>query len=128
MKQETVAGKILVELLERGIVNQEQEWIVYNYLEQAYAAGHDAGRKLRSFTKPVAQFDSKGDLINIHDSVADAVRATGLNKSNIANCARGRKGCDTAGGFRWQYVHLMKPTSFETQTVGSTKTKSDPQK
>jgi hypothetical protein len=128
MKQDNVAGKILAELIEAGIISEKHEWTVYNYLQQAYAAGHDIGRKLRSYHRAVAQFDSNGDLINVFDSVADAVRATGFNKSNIANCARGRKGCDTVGGFRWQYADLMKPTSFEKLLTESEKSKSDPQK
>jgi len=128
MKQETVAGKILVELLEEGIVSEEHELIVYNYLLQAYSAGHDAGRQLRTHSKTVAQYSLNGDLLKIFNSVQDAVRATGINKSNIANCARGRKGCATSGGFRWQYVNTKTPTASEEQTVGSFQSKLAPPK
>jgi len=125
MKQETVAGKILLELLEHDIIQDEHQEIVYNYLLQAYAAGHNAGRQLRTFSRPVAQLTLKGDLIDIFDSVQNAVRATGLNKSNIANCARGRKGCLTAGGFRWRYINSTEPISCETITIKSYRPGSD---
>lgn len=115
MKQEVAASKALLEVLETGTIDGKQEFITYNYEEheldvynklmQVYAVGHTAGRQLRSFTRPVAQFSLNGDLLEIFDSVQDAVRATGLNKSNIANCARGRKGCLTCGGYKWKYVN-----------------------
>lgn len=128
MKQDEVGGKILLELLERGIIQDEHQEIVFDYLIQAYAAGHDAGRQLRSYTKPVVQLSLKGDVIDIFESVQDAVRKTGLNKSNIANCARGRKGCLTAGGFRWQYITTRDPISSETETIRAYRSGSDPPK
>ena len=124
MQQDDVAGKILLELTSLGIATEDNEWILYNYLSQAYAAGWVSGREARACHHPVAQYDLKGEMLNIYDSVAAAVRATGLNKSNIANCARGRKGCLTAGGFRWQYITMKSPIASE-QTIGQLKSESN---
>ena len=56
------------------------------------------------YTK-VAQYDAKtGCLIKIWDCIMDASRATGIDNSRIAKCARGKYGCKTAGGFIWKFV------------------------
>lgn len=53
----------------------------------------------------VAQYDAKtGCLIKIWDYIMDASRATGIDNSRIAKCARGKYGCKTAGGFIWKFV------------------------
>ena len=52
--------------------------------------------------KKVKQLDINGELIKIWDSVSDAWRALGINRSHIAEVCRG--GRDTAGGFIWEYI------------------------
>lgn len=53
----------------------------------------------------VAQYDAKtGCLIKIWDCIMDASRATGIDNSRIAKCAKGKYGCKTAGGFIWKFV------------------------
>ena len=53
----------------------------------------------------VAQYDAKtGCLIKIWDCIMDASRATGIDNSRIAKCAKGEYGCKTAGGFIWKFV------------------------
>ena len=118
MQQEKVAGKKVLELLTEGIITEDNEWTVYNYLMQAYAAGNESARGFRSFHRPIAQFSLKGELLEIYDSVQEAVRATGLNKSNVANCARGRKGCLTAGGFKWKYINKKDGKSYDGSKGG----------
>jgi len=125
MKQDKVAGEVLLELMELGVVHDDHQEIVFERLQRVYAAGHNSGRQLRSNHRAVAQYSWKGELLDVFDSVQNAVRKTRLNKSNIANCARGRKGCDTCGGFRWQYVDLTEPTSVERQILESMKLKQD---
>lgn len=126
MKQDRVAGEILIELLELGVIHDDHQEIVFERLLRIYAAGHNDGRQMRTTHRAVVQYSRKGDLLDVFDSVQNAVRKTGLNKSNIANCARGRKGCLTVGGFRWQYVDLTELTSVERQILKSMKLKEYP--
>lgn len=112
MKQEKVAGKILVELLMENIIEEKDEWTVYNYLMQAYAAGYVEGSKKRSNKRPVAQYSLDGKLIEIFDSAAEAARRTKVQHSDICKAAvdkpynaKGWK-IHTAGGFKWRYVNI----------------------
>jgi len=122
MKQEQAAGKILLELMSLGIVKgEENEQIVYTYLTQCYAVGHDEGSKARSNKRPVAQLSLDGKLLNIFDSAAEASRRTGIQHSDIAKTASGKKDkkghkYHTAGGFKWKYIDTTKPIASETET------------
>lgn len=63
------------------------------------------GKKSEWLCIKVAQYDAKtGCLIKIWDCIMDASRATGIDNSRIAKCARGKYGCKTAGGFIWKFV------------------------
>lgn len=128
MKQEVTAGKILVELLDAGIVDEEHEWIVYTYLIQAWAVGYDAGSKSRSNQKPVVQYRIDGQLVDVFDSAAAAARKTKIGHSEIARCASGKRGAKTAGGYIWKYINIHDPTSSEPPTVGSFRSKQSPPK
>jgi len=50
---------------------------------------------------PVLQFDKYGNSVNRYHSISEASRITGTNKSNIAQCAKGKR--TSAGGFVWKY-------------------------
>lgn len=74
----------------------------------------DEGREInlmraKKISKPVAQFSTDGEVIEFFESVISASKATNLNPSHIASCARGRKGFKTAGGFKWQFRTNPKP-------------------
>lgn len=49
----------------------------------------------------VIQLSPSLKMIRRYDSIADAVRATGVNINGIIGCCRGRR--KTAGGFVWRY-------------------------
>lgn len=51
--------------------------------------------------KSVNQFDLQGNLINPFDSISDASKASGVNKSSIAKCCRGER--KKAGNFIWKF-------------------------
>ena len=50
----------------------------------------------------VAQFDLKGNLIKIHESMGKAAREVGINSGGIHYCCKGRS--KTAGGYKWKYA------------------------
>ena len=58
-----------------------------------------ATRKARC--KKVFQFDKDYNLIEIYDSVKDAGRQTGVNKSDISLCCTHKQ--NSAGGYFWLY-------------------------
>lgn len=116
MKQEEVAGKILVELSELEIVTEKDEWTVYNYLMQAYAAGYNEGKVQRNHRKRIAQYDKDGDLVRVHESQRAAANFVNANISNIRRALTGRT--KTCKGFKWEYVNKVKPTSSD-ETIGT---------
>lgn len=52
-------------------------------------------------SKSVSQFSKDMTLINTFSSVRKAAESTGIHKTSISNCCRGK--AKTAGGFIWQY-------------------------
>jgi hypothetical protein len=114
MKQEDVAGKILAELLELKIANTENDWILYHFLMQTYAAGYDSARFERTNQRAVVQYSLDGEFIDVFDSASQAQRKTGIDHSDIIKCAKGKR--QTAGKiFQWKYVNERDPTSSEPQ-------------
>lgn len=136
MKQEQAAGKVLVELIGTGTLDEkhefitysyeEHELIVYNYLMQVYAVGYDTGTKARSNKKQIAQLTLERKLIDIFESAAEASRRTKVQHSDISKCAIGK--LNHAGGYLWEYIDTKNPISCETETIKSYRPKSTPPK
>ena len=51
--------------------------------------------------KKVIQYDLEGELVKVFDSISDASKASGVNKSSIAKCCRGER--KKAGNFIWKF-------------------------
>jgi hypothetical protein len=122
VKQEDVAGKILIELMELGIVKESQEEMVYTYLCQAYAAGWVEGSMQYHKRKPVGQYSLEGKLLKIWESSYMAARHFDLDKTSISKAALGKT--ETCAGFRWRYINVKDPNASKIQTIGSMKSKS----
>ena len=101
MNQAEVASRIIIELVEAGIITKENELPAYRYLEQAYAAGYDIGRNNNPLRKRVAQFTKDGNLVKIHDSVTMASREMSVTHKAISRAAREST---NSKGFKWKYV------------------------
>ena len=129
MKQEDVAGKILVELLARKIISEDDEFTTHDYLMQAYAAGYNFGRRQIKRRQPVAQYDTNGTLVKIWDSAFEASTALQIPRGSIYDVVNGkirknRKNPKlTAGGYMWRKVNLKNPTAVE-EKIGSIQVKS----
>lgn len=54
-------------------------------------------------SKPVAQYDLKGNLLNIYPSVKDAAKKINYSQGTLAMAAEGKR--KTAKGFVWKYVN-----------------------
>lgn len=75
---------------------------------------HAAMKKLRinEKCKKIAQKTKEGVLVKIYNSIRDAQRQTGINKSNIAAAAKGKSrwvtnhwaNVHTAGGYLWNFI------------------------
>ena len=53
---------------------------------------------------PIYQFDKKGNYITSFPSIAQASRQTGVNATNIWQCANGYSSYSHAGGYKWRYT------------------------
>lgn len=51
--------------------------------------------------KKVIQYDLEGEILDVYDSIAEASKATEINKSSIAKCCRGER--KKAGNFIWKF-------------------------
>lgn len=56
----------------------------------------------RAIPRPVFQYSKSGLLVSSYASIADASRATGIVRTAINACCRGK--LKTAGGFLWKYA------------------------
>jgi hypothetical protein len=86
------------------------EWCTYSYNSKyAYNFGKNTGTFLGMFgkdhpgSKPVLQFDLKGNFIREWENAKEVERILGIKSSNIYACAKGKKNYKTAGGFIWKY-------------------------
>ena len=53
-------------------------------------------------SKPVAQYDKDGNLIQVWPSASEVERQLGYSQSNITMCCNGKR--KTANGFIWRYI------------------------
>lgn len=56
--------------------------------------------------RKIAQYDLKGNLIRIWDSMSDSARELGINYQNIYRCCKGER--QKAGGFIWKYYEYIE--------------------
>ena len=66
--------------------------------------------------KKIIQYDLKGNIIQIHDSVVDAAKKLNKHVRCIERCARGEN--KTAFGFLWKYCD-DKPNEYKKVTMKS---------
>lgn len=55
-------------------------------------------------TKPVIQFDKRGNIINHFSSIESAAQATGIKRGNIGRACN-EEGVSTAGGYQWRFLN-----------------------
>ncbi len=65
-----------------------------------YTSTFDLKEDIRK--KKVIQYDYKGELVKVFDSISEASKATEVNKSSIAKCCRGER--KKAGDFIWKFL------------------------
>ena len=58
-------------------------------------------------SKKTLQYDLQGNLIKEWSSVIEASKELNINKGTIANCCRGEKHYNTAGGYIWRYKEVQ---------------------
>lgn len=58
-----------------------------------------------SRSKAINQYDLEGKFIQQWKNAVEATKALGLkNSGNIASCCKGKKHCNTVGGYKWKYA------------------------
>ena len=57
---------------------------------------------------PVAQLDISGNVIAHYSSATEAQRITSIPQTNISRVCLHRKGFNTAGGYKWEFVNSIK--------------------
>jgi len=95
-------GKVLLELIEKGIIDKENREAARPYLRCVYGGGFDEGRVQRGKRQPVLQMSTDGTRIQIHPSIKIAANRLHLDVATIGRALNGR--LKTAGGFKWKYV------------------------
>lgn len=58
-------------------------------------------KKVSGEARKIKQFSLDGNYIRMYDSIADAVRQTGINSKSIRDAANGKQ--KQAGGYKWKY-------------------------
>ena len=75
------------------------EWCTHSY-NMNY--GTRTIRAIAPLCKAVVRYSKSGERIDIHESVNQASRTTGISAPHISLCCRGIR--KSAGGFRWQFT------------------------
>ena len=81
------------------------EWCTYQYnvmYGEQYKVRASKAKKSIKYRKPVVQLSTDGKLVATHRSVYDSARTTGIEKSSIKRCLKGKQ--KTGGGFQWMYL------------------------
>ena len=74
----------------------------YRYKKRLSLLGKSKSKEhCLNMSKPIAQYDTNGNVLNTFVSVKIANEITGIHLSCISACARGKQ--ITAGGFKWVY-------------------------
>lgn len=73
----------------------------YNILLGGENQKHNDETKIK-LSKPVAQYDLKGNLLNTYDSITEAAGNVGCSLNNIVTCLKGIT--KTAYNFQWLYI------------------------
>lgn len=94
------------------------EWCTVEY-NNSY--GTKGERTAQTLKKKVYQYDQEMNLIAVYDGAIDAEKETGVSRSNICICIKGR--AKTAGGFIWKDEPLEK-TANDPQIIPSDGEKS----
>ncbi len=103
MDQEKLVGKVLLELIDNGIITKENREAARPYLRWVYGGGFDEGTVQRGKRRPVLQMSTDGTRIQIHPSIKVASNRLNLDVATIGRALNGR--LKTAGGFKWKYVN-----------------------
>lgn len=61
------------------------------------------GNRMKNLRKPVAQYDSNENLINIYPSITEAAKQVQLSQSGISKCCNELK--KSLGGFKWKFYN-----------------------
>jgi len=104
MRPERAAGKIILDMLDLGIIKEDDQETVYRFLIFAYGAGFDEGRSQNRKRKPVMQCDhTTGKPIKLFDSITEASKRTKIPYSTITEALSPRK--RTGGGYIWKFIN-----------------------
>jgi hypothetical protein len=109
MTQEEIINRILLEIQHKSILSTKDytpttdhyipvRFFKY-YMQLAYAAGYDQGRKLCCNQKQVEQIKD-GKVIKIWSSQSEASRAVGADNKTINRAVKGK--IKTCKGFQWR--------------------------
>ncbi len=58
-------------------------------------------KKASGEARKIIQLSLDGNYIRLYESIADAVRHTGINSKSIRDAANGKQ--KQAGGYKWEY-------------------------
>ena len=76
------------------------------YLSQMYVAGYDFARKelCAHNKKRIGQFNNKGHLLNVFNSLREASRKTGFKEPGLYSAVL--RGNRTRQGYTWKYLPM----------------------
>lgn len=94
------------------LANKEKERLIIEQEEkraQREAKKLEAKESSKRMTRKVAQLNDDGEVIQVFDSIANAVKTTGTNSKSIRDCCTGVQ--KHAGGFVWKYIDNDESTT-----------------
>lgn len=104
MEQEKVINRILRDMKMADLVDEESKGYTRFYLNLVWAAAWEESRKetYGHGSKPIAQVDKKGQIVNIFRSTVEAARKTGYTKDAVFKALQRQS--VTRQGWTWRYI------------------------
>lgn len=106
MKQDKTSELIIRDLVKNGLVSLENADAVLPFIQGAYCAGYEYGKKIRVTGKEIVQLSLDGKKIEVYETALAAARKLGSHPDNICKAARGVQ--HTCKGFKWKYLEQYK--------------------
>lgn len=68
-------------------------------------------------SKPVYQFDKKGNFIKKWFGIREASKNLNIDSGSISNCCNRKNGCKTAGGYIWSYYRNINLNYYKDSKI-----------
>ena len=102
MTPELAIQKLSREMIQRGLIRDEAEEEVQEYLRMAIGVGFNHSHMKSGHEKPVGQYTRDGKFLKVYPSMKVAANSVHRNINSLVKALNGKN--KTCAGYVWKYV------------------------